>query len=303
MSMYDASDPRASLNSSTNTAPKKAATEFAAADYIEFHKAPPSETGASFKTWYGRGQNFILSYTEVENSAVLERKNQPDEYTVFFLESDMSVDIQSDKGSAQNLKRTIAFVPPGDSKISISGSGVVIRLFSNKTEDLLSKCSNADAYKTPHPNIPPLEPWPDPPGGFKLRTYDVDVPDVPGRFGRIWRSTNMMVNLLKPADQPRPANRMSPHFHDDFEQCSLTLQGSYVHHLRWPWTTDMGVWRDDDHQLVESPSMTVIPPPSIHTSQAMPPAPCHLIDIFSPPRVDFSEKAGWILNADDYPMP
>ena len=65
----------------------------------------------------------------------------------------------------------------------------------------------------------------------------------------------------------------------------------------------MIAWRSDEHEVRGSPSLAVIPPPVIHTSQPVDWGLNELIDIFSPPQMDFSLKPDWVLNAADYPMP
>ena len=107
--------------------------------------------------------------------------------------------------------------------------------------DLLERCRNADVYAEPDPNVTPFAPWPDPPAGHGIRVYPLaDIPKDSGRFGRMLRCSTIMVNYFYPDDEPRDPHKLSPHHHDDFEQISLQLEGDYVHHIRTPWTVELG---------------------------------------------------------------
>ncbi len=301
--MYESHDPRSALKPQAAAATAPISSAFAAAEYVKFAELPPGESDAQHRTWYGRGQNFVVGYSEVQPGARFERRAHPDEYMLLLPETGEGALIEASGESVEIPGFTLAIVPPGDSTVTMRQGGVLVRLFSARDAELVAKCANAAAYADPHPHIPPYQTWPAPPGGYRIRHYSLDVPPQPGRFGRIFRCTTLMMNVLPFEPLPRDTTRLSPHHHDDFEQCSLALKGAFVHHIRWPWTADQRAWREDDHELCPAPSIAVIPPPAIHTSAAVDPAGNQLIDIFSPPRLDFSKMPGWVLNADDYPMP
>lgn len=296
--MYDKDDPRSTLAPS-----KPVATTFAAAEYARFYADTPQQADASGKYWYARGQNFVLVYIEANAGAVFRRADQPDEYVVLVPEARTSVEIHCQGQVTTVPGYSVAFVPPGASEFRVSTPGPLVLMFTSRSADLCALCANAAAYALPHPNIPPFEPWPEPAGGLRLRQYSLDVPEEPGRFGRIWRCTTFMVNFLPEHTGPRDVSKLSPHHHDSFEQGSLALAGAFTHHIRWPWTPDLNAWRADEHELCESPSLAVIPPPAIHTSHGVAAGINQLVDVFSPPRLDFSQKPGWVLNAADYPAP
>jgi hypothetical protein len=299
--MYEAHDPRSRLAAAGGNPAVPAG--FAAAEYVKFNTVPPVEQSAQARTWYGRGQNMVVAYTEGEPGAVLARKDQLDEYMLVLpYEGDGAV-IEAGDERVEIPGFSLAILPPGESRITLRQSGQVIRVFSTRNADLAALAANADAYAHQHPNIPSFAPWPDPPGGFRVRWYSLDVPAQPGRFGRIFRCTTMMINMLPYEPAPRDTAKLSPHHHDDFEQCSLAIQGAFTHHIRWPWTANQQHWRNDDHEHCPAPSIAVIPPPAIHTSAATEASGNQLVDIFAPPRMDFSKMAGWVLNADEYPMP
>jgi hypothetical protein len=301
--MYEAYDPRSKLASKSTGTTAPAPEGFAAAEYVKFHEVPPAETTAQSRTWYGRGQNMVVSYSECEPGAVFERKGQLDEYMLVLPEAGAGAVIEAGSERVEIPGFTLAIVPPGDSRVTVRQKGLLIRVISTRNLDVAKASSNAAAYDHQHQNIPPFQEWPAPPGGFRIRHYSLDVPAQPGRFGRIFRCTTMMINMLPFEPGPRDTAKLSPHHHDDFEQCSLAIQGAFVHHIRWPWLANQKYWRNDDHEFCPAPSIAIIPPPAIHTSAATKTDGNQLVDIFSPPRVDFSRQAGWVLNADEYPMP
>ncbi|MET0498677.1 MAG: hypothetical protein ABW106_10475 [Steroidobacteraceae bacterium] len=307
--MYSPSDPRSTLKTAGATAPAQTpyagdaqAEGFSAAEYVKFHELPPQEDVNGTRTWYSRGQNFVVAYSEAAAGAVLSRSSQVDEYVLLLPDAATTATITTPTESKQVAGYSLIIVPPGDSTIAVSG-GVIVRVFTARSQDLTALCSNAPAYAHQHSYVPPFQAWPDPPAGHRIRAYSLDVPPKEGRFGRIWRCSGLMINFLPHEPNPRDVTRLSPHHHDDFEQGSLALQGAFTHHIRWPWKANSNHWRNDEHEHCPAPSLAVIPPPAIHTSAATRTDGNQLVDIFSPPRMDFSNMAGWVLNAAEYPMP
>jgi hypothetical protein len=115
----------------------------------------------------------------------------------------------------------------------------------------------------------------------------------------------MMVNLFAHYFTRRDPDALSPHWHDDFEQASLTLNGNWVHHMRYNWGSALKDWVPDDHGEMATPSVIIIPARAIHTSQDIGEdgPESSLYDIFCPPRMDFAAMPGFVLNEDEYPLP
>lgn len=268
--------------------------------YSRHHDQAPQQDSPTARTWITRGANFVVCVSDVEPGAVLARESQSDEYMVFLATASASV--AAGQESLEAPAETLVIVPPGASRVTVTGAGRLVRVFSTQATDLAALADNAAVYAGGAPEVAPLTPWPDPPAGFKLRSYAVNDYTRPDSNMRIFRSTNLMINVMTRRMVARDVKKLSPHSHVDFEQGSLALQGNWMHHMRHPWTPDFTQWKADEHVEMGSPSLLVVPPKVIHTSRNLNDGGAWLLDIFAPPRMDFSTK-GMVANADEYPMP
>jgi hypothetical protein len=252
-------------------------------------------------TWIVRGANFVVTITRAAPGTRLVRKGQFDEYMLF-----VPPGVAADVGAGGELLTvepdSLTIIPPGDSEIVARAGGDIFRIFSNRANDLAAQSANVATYEGDLSEVAPLVEWPEPVGGYRVRTYPLKDVVSGDAFGRIYRSTNLMVNIFEPYVGSRDQAALSPHSHADFEQGSLTTTGRFEHYLRTPWGKDRAAWVEDLVLSCDSPSITVIPAGMIHTT-AWFGAQGRLIDIFSPPRDDFSRRVGWVRNEADYPSP
>jgi len=276
------------------------------ATWAKCYEQPPDRVDAAgTQSWITRSGNMVVVVTRAKAGTVIERIANSDE-SMLLLPGGVGAQIEAGGESIEASGDSLTILPPGSSRVTLRNAGYVVRICSNKAKDLVAAASNSRAYADGAPELAPIVPWPDPVGGFRLRHYplgEIASPDPSPLKMRLFRSTNLMINVFLPWPQPRDETKLSPHAHDDFEQISLALEGTFAHHLRYPWTPDKTAWRADEHVVFGSPSLLVIPARVIHTSHNIGNDTARLVDIFAPPRLDFSRRDGFVLNAHDYPMP
>ncbi len=252
-------------------------------------------------TWVTRASHLVTAITQAAAGTRLTVEANPDESMVLL--PDCGARVTTAAGCREVPANRLLIVPPGDCTLELLGPGWVLRAFTTRQQALAAWAVNAADFAEPHADVAPLLDWPAPAGGWALRVYDLDAALAEGEKTRVFRSSNLMINILRERQEARDVRALSPHSHSDFEQASVTLRGVHLHHLRWPWTPDLTTWRNDAALQVGAPSVTVIPPKVVHTTRNIGDGPALLIDLFAPPRLDFSLRAGMVRNADEYPMP
>lgn len=263
-----------------------------------YYEEPPQTQGQGWRRWITRAANLAIVYTEGTAGASLSDRFV-DEQFAYALSGGVRL---AASGELATLgEEDLAIVPPGDCRLHFDRTATLIQVIT-AAEAQVATAPNAATYAEGAREVAPAVPWPEPPGGYRLRTYATRAGYARGGLVHAYRTRKLMIVPYERFLVPRDETQLTPHAHTDFEQVSVALEGRWLHHLRVPWTANRHHWKPDRTVDLGSPSVTVIPAGVIHTSQGIAGEGMRLIDVFSPPRADFSQR-GLVDNAADYPMP
>ncbi len=270
-------------------------------EMIDFQTSYAAE-GKGTQHRVARGQNFYVEWIKGDaGSAAFPIESA---YEMMVLLPDVGATIEGGARSVGLKARSVAIVPAGEFWIQLAGAGTCCVLKSNSGETDGAAVANRATYAKADPRVAPFgPPYLRRADHGAIRVFDIDAVQAPKDNPRLkmLQSATMSINWVE-YDGPRDRKALSPHSHKDFEQGSLALAGEFRHHLRVEWGSNANLWQDDLHVAASSPSVLIIPPEIIHTSEGVNGGRHLLIDIFSPPRKDFIAK-NWIANASEYQAP
>lgn len=254
------------------------------------------------RRWLARGQNFFVEWIEATTAG--QRVRIASEFEIILLPLGAAVALTSDTEEIEAPARSVCVIPAGILWITLASDSRCAVLCSSRSGPDAGVPLNSERYQAIDTRIVPSTPaWARREGGQKVDVFLVDEIKAPADSPRLkmFQSSTMSINWAEYGG-PRNRRQLSPHSHASFEQGSLALAGEFVHHLRWPWAKDATQWREDAHERLGSPSLMVVPPEVIHTTEGVEDRHHLLIDVFSPPRRDFVEK-GWVANSGNYLAP
>lgn len=247
-----------------------------------------------------RSQNFQIEWIEAApGQSAIDVSSGAETMLLTF---DCSARIAGEGQAAAAPRRSVTVVPPGTYRIEFDGIGRACIISTERRG--AREPLNAASYVNANPRVAPVGPaWARTGDRREFQIFDVDQVKAPADNPRIkmFQSATISINWVD-YQGPRDRAALSPHSHADLEQASLAAAGDFVHHLRVAWGRNANDWRDDEHMSVGSPSVLVIPPDVIHTTEGVGPGHHLLIDVFAPPRRDFIAK-GWVANSGEYRDP
>ena len=270
--------------------------------FAHFHALPPEGAGGQ-RRWLMQAHNFATEWIEAERSdaAAIEFGSECESLLIVHTGAVRITLARPDAPKAEARAHTVSILPSGHYTLELSAGSEVALIASQRNDAAGRRIINAEACDPRDPRVAPVgRPYRRLHSSGAVQVLDIDAiqASIDKPRLKMLQTESMSINIVE-YDGPRDRRQLSPHKHANFEQGSLAIAGTFVHHLRVPWSNDAGEWRDDEHLQAPSPSLLVVPVEMIHTTEGVGPEHHFLVDIFSPPRTDFIDK-GWVFNAADY---